>query len=225
MSEAMTSESIVEAEWLLKGYWTKLRFAFQTDKGGWSDVDILAYKPESKHLIVSESKVRGPKDHVYAYTAHTASKYGSIIKYDEDNYFSFLRHLPKLCEDGTIFNNFERMVRKFTVQLVCNYAVHDNMRHKVNADIKKVVDKHRLPVLVDFQLDTTIDVLARIIEAERKSKQGRRYGHPILDMAREINRYFFPVIRYAGQMKSDKKELHSQVLTNFLKALRIKDSI
>ncbi|MBU4185423.1 MAG: hypothetical protein KKI12_06545 [Proteobacteria bacterium] len=61
MSEAMTSESIVEAEWLLKGYWTKMRFAFQTDKGGWSDVDILAYHPESKHLVISESKVRGPK--------------------------------------------------------------------------------------------------------------------------------------------------------------------
>ena len=58
MSEAMTAELIVEADWLLKGYWTKMRFAFQSDKRGWSDVDIMAYHPESKHLVISESKVR-----------------------------------------------------------------------------------------------------------------------------------------------------------------------
>lgn len=68
MSELMHSEAIIEAEWLLKGYWTKPRFAFQTLKGGWSDVDILAHNPETKHLVIAESKVRGPKSHVYAYT-------------------------------------------------------------------------------------------------------------------------------------------------------------
>jgi len=30
MSEAMTVETIVEAYWRLQGYWTKLRFPFQT---------------------------------------------------------------------------------------------------------------------------------------------------------------------------------------------------
>ena len=87
MAEAMTAESIVEAEWVLNGYWAKMRFAFQTDKGAWSDVDILAYNPETKHLVISESKVRGSKDNVFAYTKYTEQEYGSILKYDDDNYF------------------------------------------------------------------------------------------------------------------------------------------
>lgn len=71
MSEVMTSESIIEAEWLLKGYWSKMRFAFKTPKGAWSDVDVLAYNPEEKHLVISESKVRGPKNIVCGYTKHS----------------------------------------------------------------------------------------------------------------------------------------------------------
>ena len=71
VSEAMTAEMIIEAEWIFKGgYWSKLRHAFQTEKGRWSDIDVLSYSPGAKHLAISESKVRGPKNHVRAYTAH-----------------------------------------------------------------------------------------------------------------------------------------------------------
>ena len=44
MAEAMTAEMIVEADWILKGYWTKLRYPFRV-ASGWSDIDILAYAP------------------------------------------------------------------------------------------------------------------------------------------------------------------------------------
>jgi hypothetical protein len=33
MSEAMTVETIIEAYWMLKGFWTKTRFPLKTDKG------------------------------------------------------------------------------------------------------------------------------------------------------------------------------------------------
>jgi hypothetical protein len=46
MSEMMTAEAIIEAEWLLAGYWTKPRFALQTEAGHWSDIDVLSYEPE-----------------------------------------------------------------------------------------------------------------------------------------------------------------------------------
>jgi len=158
MSEAMTSESIVEAEWLLKGYWSKMRFAFQTEKGAWSDVDVLAYKPEEKHLIISESKVRGPKNIVFAYTESTEEEYGSILEYDDDNYFSFLRHLPLLCSDGVIFDNFGKMVKKITVQLVSNYVVTEEAKVSAYSSINQKITKYKLPVNVEFLLDTTLDV-------------------------------------------------------------------
>lgn len=97
MSEAMTSELIIEAAWLLEGgYWTKMRYAFQTDNGAWSDVDVIAYNPETRHLVICESKVQGPKDYVYAYNDETHKKWKSIVRFDRDNYFSFIRHFDVL---------------------------------------------------------------------------------------------------------------------------------
>jgi hypothetical protein len=221
MAEAMTSESIVEAEWVLKKYWTKVRFAFQTKNGAWADVDVLAYNPESKHLVISESKVQGLKNHVYAYTLHTRRKHGSILAYDGDNYFSFLHHLPLLCEDEVVFSNFERMVKHLTVQLVCNYAITPEVASNAHSDIQKKIAKYRLPVSPDVQLDTTIEVIARIIMAERKSGQGRRYGHPVLDMAREINRYFFPCVRDAGHSPVDRARVKNESVASFLKAIGV----
>ena len=94
MSEVMTSESIIEAEWLLKGYWTKPRFAFQTEGGDWSDIDVLAYHPEQKHLVVAESKVQTGKKVVFAYNESAKSKYGPITSY-ASHYLKFCRHLPR----------------------------------------------------------------------------------------------------------------------------------
>lgn len=219
MSEAMTSESIIEAEWLLKGFWSKMRFAFQTDKGAWSDVDVLAYNPETKHLVISESKVRGPKDIVFAYTKSTREEYGSILEYDGDNYFSFIRHLPLLSTDGVIFADFKKMVEKVTVQLVSNYVVTDDVKDLALEDIAKEIKKHKLPVQPNFLLDTTVDVMARIVVAEKESQQGKRYGHPVLDIAREINRYFYPTVRYAGRTKTAKEEVKIEAIKTFLSAL------
>jgi hypothetical protein len=81
MAEAMTVETIVETDWILKGYWTKLRFPFKSENG-WPDIDILAYAPEKREFIISESKVRGPKKLVYAYTRYSKRRYGNIFKYD-----------------------------------------------------------------------------------------------------------------------------------------------
>ena len=48
MSEVMVSEGIIESYWLLQDYWTRVRFAYQTQNGGWSDIDVVAYNPETR---------------------------------------------------------------------------------------------------------------------------------------------------------------------------------
>ncbi len=221
MSEVMISESIVEAEWILKGYWIKMRYAFQTDKGGWSDVDMLAYNPEKKHLVISESKVRGQKQDIFAYTSYTKERYGSIFDYDEDNYFSFLKHLPMLCKDGTIFNNFNKMVKKITIQLVSNYVVTSDVKEKVLKDINREIKTFKLPTQVEFKLDTTLDVITRVIEEQRESSRGRRYGHPLLDIAREINRYMDPKIHYAGRSSEALISVRDEAIKKFLETLTL----
>jgi len=221
MSEAMTSELVIEAEWLLRNYWTKMRYAFQTDNGSWSDVDVLSYNPENKHLVVSESKVRGPKDAVYAYTKHTASKYGSILEYDDGNYFSFLRHLPILCSDNVIFSKFEKMVKRVTVQLVSNYIITTETKETALSNVNDEINRFDLPVNTDIRIDTTLDVISNVLITERESVQGRRYGHPVLDIAREINRYFYPSVRYAGRDTNAVNNVRKEAIKSFIDALGI----
>ena len=135
MSEAMTVETIVEAYWRLQGYWTKLRFPFQTQGRGWSDIDVLAYHPEKKVFVISESKVRGPKRDVYAYTNFSRKKYGDIFEYDEVGYLSFLKNIKLICSNRGVFKEFKRMVKKVIIQLVSNYYIDDLMMPKVRNDI------------------------------------------------------------------------------------------
>ena len=104
MAESMTVETILEADLQLKGSWTRLRFPFQTEKGGWSDIDVLGYQPERRELVFAESKVRGPKKDVYAFTSYTKE---NILEWrPQDNYFGFLKHVGKACADGVIFEKF-----------------------------------------------------------------------------------------------------------------------
>ena len=221
MSEAMISESIVESEWIMKGYWTKMRFAYQTENGGWSDVDVLAYDPEKKHLVISESKVRGPKKSIYAYTEHTKEEYGDILDYDGDNYFSFIKNLSAICADGIIFSNFSKMVDTITVQLVSNYVIDGNLKEEAEQTVLNEITEY-LPnskAKINVMLDSTMDVMARVIELENEHDQGRRYGHPMLDIAREINRYSKPNICYAGKGKSKTDPVKEQAIKPLIKAI------
>lgn len=202
MSEAMTVETIVEAYWRLQGYWTTLRFPFQTEGRGWSDIDILAYHPEKKVVVISESKVRGPKRDVYAYTNFSRKKYGDIFEYDEVGYLSFLKNIKLICSNRGVFKEFKMMVKKVIIQLVSNYYIDDLMMPKVRNDIYWKI-KNSIPngIKPEIRLDTTFQIICEIIKLEQSSSQGRRYGHPVIDIARELNRYLMANVKYAGGHK------------------------
>ena len=217
MSEAMISESIVEAEWILQGYWTRMRYPYQTDNGGWSDIDILAYNPESKHLVISESKVRGRSNDIFAYTEKTKNTYGTIFEFDnkiKKNYFSFLESLPKICSDTVIFSKFAEMVGQLTIQLVSNYVIDDSLKKEA---VETVLERVRelIPEIeaeIDVRLDSTMDVMAKVIALENKHDQGKRYGHPMLDIAREINRYLNPDVCRAGQGRENTSSIRDKAI-------------
>ncbi|EPK7359993.1 hypothetical protein M2O40_002641 [Kluyvera ascorbata] len=222
MSEVMVSEGIIESYWLLKDYWTRVRFAYQTENGGWSDIDVVAYDPETRHLVIAESKVRGPKKAIYAYTELTQDKYGSLLDYDGNNYFSFLKNLPRICSDGVLFKNFSRMVDKITVQLVSNYVIDqdvmDDAKAAVLAQVKSILPKMKCEI--EVMLNSTMDIMVQVIEQENEMTKGRRYGNAMLDIAREMNRYAHPDIKYAG--RGDKEALRAQMISPLIDTLKRK---
>ena len=217
VSEAMTAELIVEAEWLLEdGYWTKVRFPFQTAGRGWSDIDVLAYSPSKKHLVVSESKVQGPKNKVYGYTPDTNHYF------IDKSYLGFLDNLPVILSDGVVFDCFAESVDCITVQLVSNAVILPGLLDEARASVVGYVENNcEVPsgVRVEAMLDSTLDVLARVIERERERHQGRRYGHAVIDIARELNRYLAPSIAGAGQGKARTDPVKRQGIRSFWEAI------
>jgi len=74
-------------------------------------------------------------------------------------------------------------------------------------------------IVLDVRIDTTLDVICRIITQERQSTKGRRYGHPVIDIARELNRYMHPQVRYAGRDRQATKEIREALAKKLRTAL------
>ncbi len=217
MSEQMAVESIVEAYWRLQGYWTQQRFPFQGEGHGWSDIDVLAYHPEQRTLVVCESKVRGPKTDVYAYTQYTRDKYGDIFEYDEAGYLSFLKNIKQICSGRVVFKNFRKMVGKLVIQLVSNYYIHDSVKPEVVKETyRQVVPSIPKYIKSEIRLNTTLEIICEVIRLEAESTQGRRYGHPIIDFVRELNRHLHPNVRYAGRGREETDEVKEVFRNNFM---------
>lgn len=222
MAEAMTVETILEADLQLRGFWTRLRFPLRTINGAWSDIDLLAYHPERRELVIAESKVRGPKKAVYAFTKYTRKRYGDILEYDGENYFLFLRHIDQVCKDGVVFHRFKKMVKHLNIHLVSNYYIAPECMPAARTTILKRV-RPEVPngIKITINLETTLDVISRIIAEENKNPQGRRYGHAALDIARELNRYLHPDVRYAGRTRASTIPIKKALADTFERAFRV----
>lgn len=166
--------------------------------------------------------MRGSKKDIYAFTAYTQSKYGSILEYDKDEYFSFLRHIGILCADGRIFEDFRKMVKTLVVQLVSNHYITDDVRPDADKAVLSSIQK-QIPASVNLEirLETTLDVISRIIQSENTREQGRRYGHAVIDIAREINRYMHPQVKYAGKDRKATEQVRKELADKFVAALGI----
>ncbi|TGC09457.1 hypothetical protein [Methanolobus halotolerans] len=206
MAEAMTVETIIQAYWDIKGYWTKMRVPIKV--GGWTDIDVVAYNPMKKELVLAESKVRSTKHTIRAYTEELADsgvnfldfdrKYGKSYKTTGKLYY--LSFIEKIDNDflDLVFDKLgiPKDDIKISIHFVSNYYVKEALLESAQNEIRDEINKHiSSPYFVDRVLvQTTFDVLCDIISEEEKSIVGRRYGHPVLDIAREINRYMHPDI-------------------------------
>lgn len=228
MSEAMTVETILEADWRLQGFWTRMRVPYPAEKGGYSDIDLLAYHPLHKHLVIGESKADGGKDDVWAYTESASSVDADFNKLMEYPYFAFTKNLKRIYQAQTLFSGdcqLTDLVKVLTVQVVTNLFVAPEVAEKVavlfaariHSDLNLTSDTQ-----VNVQIETAIDVFARIIEGVGKSPLGKRYGHPVLDLAREFHRYsqgkIWPAMR-GSLTKENRESVESRVTASLLEAL------
>ena len=208
MSEMMTTELLVEAEWILQEYWTKGRYPIQTLRGGWSDFDVVAFHPHTKyskyngksHLVIAEAKAFGTKGNVYVTTEKNKNITLKNIKdlwtlspEKGDPYFRFLHRIKDM--NGPLLELVQNSVEAVTIQLVSNWILEKEIKESVEETLKEAV-VNGIPLLkgklVNCALETPLEVFWRIMKLEKENIQGRRYGNPILDLAREFNRYLHP---------------------------------
>lgn len=206
MSEMMTTEILVEAEWILRGYWTKGRLPIKTSKGGWSDFDVVAYHPHSthsegkSHFVIAEAKAYGTKDNIFVTTQKNKEIPLENIKNlwvnspkKTDPYFLFLLRLNDIDKDFIDFIN--QSVETVTIQLVSNWMLdQEKVKEEIEASLAEKVKELELfkGKTVNCSIETPLEVFKRIMKMVRGDNQGRRYGNPILDLAREFNRYLNP---------------------------------
>lgn len=106
-----------------------------------------------------------------------------------------------------IFSKFTQMVDELTIQLVSNYVIDASLKKETEKTvINRVfepIPKTKAKKLI-YTMTSTMDVIAKVVENEHD--QVRRYGHPMLDIAREINRYSKPNVKFAGQGRAGQRK-------------------
>jgi hypothetical protein len=218
MAEAMTVELIIDAYWTLKGFFTRPRMSFKI-KSGWSDFDVIAYHPSKRVLVVSESKARGQATDVFAYNPHTKryakKKYNcsTFGEYEEEDYLNFI---------SDSYKKFKQSVSELIIQLVSNYTITPELLPESERSVRGLLFESvsRCPLrkeAIHVNLTTPFHLFCEIQSTIVNKPQGHRYGNPILDLARELNRYLYPKVSYGGQGASAllKKETNKQFLESF----------
>ena len=238
MSEMMTTELLVEAEWILQEYWTKGRYPIQTLHGGWSDFDVVAFHPHSKyskyngksHLVLAEAKAFGTKDNVYVttlknkdVTLKNIEDLWTLPPEKNDPYFRFLYRIKDM--NGPLLELVQNSVQAVTIQLVSNWILEKEIKESVEETLTEKVREIPLlvPLLKDNRIaincaiETPLEVFWRIMKLEKENIQGRRYGNPILDLAREFNRYLHP--SYCPKKNFSKKKEFDDYTKNLFRTM------
>ena len=235
MSETMTTELLVEAEWILQEYWTKGRYPIQTLRGGWSDFDVVAFHPHSKynekgHLVLAEAKAFGTKGNVYVTTEknkNTTLKniqdLWTLSPEKGDPYFRFLYRIKDM--NGPLLELVQNSVQAVTIQLVSNWIFEKEIKESIEETLTEKVREIPLlvPLLKDNRIaincaiETPLEVFWRIMKLEKENIQGRRYGNPILDLAREFNRYLHP--SYCPKKNFSKKKEFDDYTKNLFRTM------
>ena len=238
MSEMMTTELLVEAEWILQEYWTKGRYPIQTLRGGWSDFDVVAFHPHTKyskyngksHLVIAEAKAFGTKDNVYVTTEKNKNitlkniqDLWTLSPEKGDPYFRFLHRIKDM--NGPLLELVQNSVEAVTIQLVSNWIFEKEIKKSIEETLTEKVREIPLlvPLLKDNRiaincaLETPLEVFWRIMKLEKENIQGRRYGNPILDLAREFNRYLHP--SYCPKKNFSKKKEFDDYTKNLFRTM------
>jgi len=223
MAETMTVESLIDAYWHIKKFFTRPRFSYQpyTDKKYYSDVDVLAYKPSTFEMVFAESKAHGGKQAVK--NAKLDAKFLTGLRSRKnpgrDDLTKFIKDVIRVVnKKEDIFPNDKQKVRKVIIHFVSTqyYNTSKGMLDKVQDYIKGKITRAMgdKTLTVELRIETHFDIIIKLIQEVKEDTQGKRYGIAILDIIRELNRHLNIQREISKKGKSKKKTSRSKESTN-----------
>ena len=103
-----------------------------------------------------------------------------------------------------------------TIQLVSNWMIDqgENVKERIEIALSKKIKELSFfkEKEVHCRIDTPMEIFKEIMEMVERDGQGRRYGHPILDLAREFNRYLKPSYLHKNFKKKEEFIKYTQDL-------------
>ncbi len=246
MAEAMTVESMIQAYWHMEHYFTMPRFSFRKERDngtGYSDIDLLAFKvpqwteigDESDRgktiLVLCESKAHGEKNKI-KFDDFNKEKFNDFTdKSSQHDLIKFYLNIHHTISHKSLDNLIDlRTLDKLKLQFVST-ALHSNdgiIKKRIEEEIKAVfIDKYETPkdkFEVELEITTHFDIIKKLFVQVQKDDSGKRYGNPVLDFVRELNRYLTvqecdgkKSIQKSDGVEDNKIEKVKQLQAKFLK--------
>lgn len=209
--EAMVVEQLVAEYWKMEGYFVETRVSFKKERS-WPDIDVMAYNPTEKKLVLAEVKAVGGKKTIRGLNTENTKDY--LLKFFEDVKYFFNSGAYK--QNGRLKNiEIETIQLHFAgninIEKTIIYRYKENNCENLSTELTKIFEKCISEI--DFfkkkeiilQIDSTYNIINKLFtfdlgveeneeenneeEYDDKCENGKRYGS-ILDLIREMNRYF-----------------------------------
>ena len=211
MAEAMSVELIIDAYWKMHHYFTIPRVSFKVNRknknkgnsGGYSDIDLLAFKPRGKSfiaeetnqniLVFCESKAHGEKNKIFYRDLSKITKIDFTEEKPKDEVIVFIKNIIEVIEQ----NSLEDLIDFESIDLVKIQYVGTTIFTGSDA-YKKAIEDKLVDVLVKkgnssinvmFEFKTHFDIITSLFILVQADQSAKRYGNVALDLIRELNRF------------------------------------
>lgn len=219
--EAMAVETLLAALWELDGYLTKTRVAYKVSNG-YSDMDIIGLKKTC--LRIGECKARYSPNTVMVITDEIENFYEDWLK----SWGKFSINLNYFWDAGYEWLPNRQEIEELELWFCGNiFFQNEEIRKKAERDfINSIYDllPNGLKSKTSIVLKSTFEVITEVIkllnewvepEDERQSGWGKRFGNPIIDTFRELNRYLNCKHAEGGSSIVKSSAIRSQTFSSF----------
>ena len=228
--EVMAVEELVAATWELEEFLVCRRHAIWLEgKSSYTDLDLVGVRQLPAEVRIAECKVQQGPRRVYCYSGEGNFVEDFVEWYGWDK---FMSNITLLWDHESRPGWLPRVkdVASIQVWLCGNFWFTDHeARQRAYDELTHELRKHapyggkaKIEGRVYSTLDLILKCIAGVGSHTVKSEWGKRYGHPMLDLFREMVRYAHPLPEGGGHIGKKIAEKSIDRIRGALQGLSVK---